>query len=93
MILNRVASDGHFRMLEAAILSACKTPILGWLPREPDIAIPERHLGLHTMEESNGHDSPHGNTEKLIEALGQLGGKVSRSRTSAGAPMRNRSAF
>lgn len=55
-ILNRVASDRHFRMLEAAIKSSCRTPILGWLPTEPSIAIPERHLGLRTVEESDGSE-------------------------------------
>jgi cobyrinic acid a,c-diamide synthase len=52
VVLNRVASEGHFRMLETAILANCRTPVLGWLPREPLIAIPERHLGLQTAEES-----------------------------------------
>ena len=54
VILNRVAGERHFHMLEAAIHSACKTPILGSLPREPLIAIPERHLGLQTAEEGRG---------------------------------------
>jgi cobyrinic acid a,c-diamide synthase len=52
VILNRVASERHFKMLETALLSSCRTPVLGWLPREPFIAIPERHLGLRTAEES-----------------------------------------
>ncbi len=51
LILNRVAGLHHYRLLEAAIQSRCKTPILGWLPREPGIAIPERHLGLHAASE------------------------------------------
>jgi cobyrinic acid a,c-diamide synthase len=53
VILNRVAGERHFRMLEEAILPVCRTPILGWLPREPGIAIPERHLGLRTAEEAD----------------------------------------
>jgi cobyrinic acid a,c-diamide synthase len=57
VILNRVASDRHFKMLEAAIGSACRTPIFGWLPNEPRIAIPERHLGLRTAEESDDGES------------------------------------
>jgi cobyrinic acid a,c-diamide synthase len=52
LILNRVAGPHHYQLLEAAIQARCKTPILGWLPREPKIAIPERHLGLHAAEES-----------------------------------------
>ncbi len=52
VILNRVGGERHFAMLKVAIASRCKTDVLGWLPREPAIAIPERHLGLHTAEES-----------------------------------------
>jgi cobyrinic acid a,c-diamide synthase len=51
LILNRVAGLHHYRLLESAIQARCKTPILGWLPREPGIAIPERHLGLHADAE------------------------------------------
>ena len=52
VILNHVASERHFEMLRAAIHSACETPVLGWLPRDPSVSIPERHLGLHTVEEA-----------------------------------------
>ena len=51
LILNRVAGLHHYRLLESAIQARCKTPILGWLPREPKIAVPERHLGLHAAGE------------------------------------------
>jgi cobyrinic acid a,c-diamide synthase len=56
VILNRVAGDRHYAMLQVAIESSCKTKILGWLPREPKIAIPERHLGLHGASEASGLD-------------------------------------
>jgi cobyrinic acid a,c-diamide synthase len=56
VILNRVASERHFQMLKTAIVSRCSTPVLGWLPREPAISIPERHLGLHTAQESSEED-------------------------------------
>jgi cobyrinic acid a,c-diamide synthase len=51
VILNRVASERHFELLREAIAASCKTKILGWLPREPKIMIPERHLGLHGAEQ------------------------------------------
>jgi cobyrinic acid a,c-diamide synthase len=51
IVLNRVAGDGHFRMLESAIRQASGVPVLGWLPVEGAVAIPERHLGLHTAAE------------------------------------------
>lgn len=51
VILNGVASENHFQMLEPAITLNSSVPILGWLPRNSDITIPERHLGLHTAAE------------------------------------------
>ncbi|HWZ51022.1 MAG TPA: cobyrinate a,c-diamide synthase [Granulicella sp.] len=50
VILNRVAGERHYAMLREAIEGACRTPVLGWLPREPSIAIPERHLGLYAAD-------------------------------------------
>jgi cobyrinic acid a,c-diamide synthase len=51
VVLNNVGGDSHFRMIEESIMSASQVPVLGWLPREPAIAIPERHLGLHSAIE------------------------------------------
>ena len=51
IVLNRVAGDAHFRMLDSAIRQSSAVPVLGWLPVESDAAIPERHLGLHTAAE------------------------------------------
>ena len=53
LILNNVASQNHYRMLTAAIQAHCKTAVLGWLPKEPAIAIPERHLGLHAAADDS----------------------------------------
>ena len=52
VILNRVGGERHFRMIEMAINASCKTRILGWLQSEPEIAIPERHMGLYRATES-----------------------------------------
>jgi cobyrinic acid a,c-diamide synthase len=54
IVLNRVAGEDHFRMLESAIREASVVPILGWLPMEANAVIPERHLGLHTAAEGVG---------------------------------------
>lgn len=51
IVLNRVSSTEHFHMLEAAIRAVTATPILGRIPPDQCITIPERHLGLHTIEE------------------------------------------
>ena len=51
VVLNRVAGQRHFEMLRDAIDASCKTKVFGWLPIEPVITIPERHLGLYGAAE------------------------------------------
>ena len=48
VIFNRVAGEKHYEILVDAVTSV---PILGWLPANPSIEIPERHLGLFTASE------------------------------------------
>jgi len=45
VILNRVASERH-RALVADAIAALDIPVLGALPRDTALALPERHLGL-----------------------------------------------
>jgi cobyrinic acid a,c-diamide synthase len=45
VILNKVGSERH-RRLAATAIEAIGLPVLGALPRDPTIALPERHLGL-----------------------------------------------
>ncbi len=45
-LVNRVGSESHGRGVAAAIAQATGLPVLGWLPRDESLAIPERHLGL-----------------------------------------------
>src|SRR5579875_1270579 len=46
VVLNRVAGEAHFRLLREAIESSCQAALLGYLPRDERIRIPERYLGL-----------------------------------------------
>ncbi|MEO5804972.1 cobyrinate a,c-diamide synthase [Devosia sp.] len=50
VILNRVASTRHERMLVDA-LAATGIPCLGAIPRNAELALPERHLGLVLPDE------------------------------------------
>ncbi len=64
VIFNRVSSEGHAR----AIADACderRPHILGFLPSAPDIAMPERHLGLVQSRE-------HAGLEDMIARAGAL---------------------
>jgi cobyrinic acid a,c-diamide synthase len=64
VILNRVGSDRHTRLVTGAI-EALDIPILGVLPRDEAIALPERHLGLVQAGE-------HGDLAARFEALADL---------------------
>ena len=46
VVLNFAGSERHARGCAEAIASATALPMLGWLPRELQLRIPERHLGL-----------------------------------------------
>jgi cobyrinic acid a,c-diamide synthase len=61
IIFNRVGGEAHYRILADAVHDA---PILGWLPANASIEIPERHLGLLTAKEEI--------TASRIEALGEF---------------------
>jgi cobyrinic acid a,c-diamide synthase len=45
VVLNRVGSERH-RTLVADAIAALKIPVLGAIPRDAALALPERHLGL-----------------------------------------------
>ena len=45
VILNRIAGERHLGMASEG-LAAAGVPLLGWLPRRADFALPDRHLGL-----------------------------------------------
>ena len=46
VLLNRVGSAGHARMVTEAIKSEVGVPVVGYLLRDDTLNLPERHLGL-----------------------------------------------
>lgn len=62
VIFNRVSSAAHFGMLKSAVPD---TPVFGYLPKDSDIMIPERHLGLMTAQENPV-------TRQSLDTLGDL---------------------
>ena len=64
VVLNRVGSERH-RTLVSGAIAALRIPILGSIPRDEALALPERHLGLVQASE-------HGDIEARLERLADL---------------------
>jgi cobyrinic acid a,c-diamide synthase len=62
VVFNRVGGAAHWQYLQEAMGRLPGVKCLGGLPREPELSIPERHLGLVTSE-----DHPLG--EEYLERL------------------------
>lgn len=52
-ILNRVSSPYHFQITRQSIEAKTNVPILGYLPKDKTLSLPERHLGLTPVGELN----------------------------------------
>ena len=46
VVFNQLSGDSHYRILYDAVREHLALPVLGYLPRDTKVAIPERHLGL-----------------------------------------------
>ena len=57
VLFNRVSSASHFDWLKLAVESRTGVPFLGYLPKDEELHIPERHLGLMTAAEFGGNSS------------------------------------
>ncbi|MBI4504099.1 MAG: cobyrinate a,c-diamide synthase [Chloroflexi bacterium] len=62
VVLNNVASERHRQWVAEAVEAEAQVPVLGALPRQPDLALPERHLGLQPSWE-------HAELPTLLERL------------------------
>ena len=51
VIFNRVGGPGHFAYLRDALAARCRSAPLGWLKQDPEVALPDRHLGLVMADE------------------------------------------
>lgn len=60
-IVNYAAGENHGQGVTDAIQEATNLPVFGWLPRNPALKIPERHLGLIPTAEP-------GRWQKFIDA-------------------------
>ncbi len=62
VLFNRVGSPRHLEYLRQGLEGFSAPPIMGGIPRNADIEIPERHLGLFTSED-------HGLSDEHVSGL------------------------
>lgn len=67
VFINRVGSEGHFRWLQEAVEKETGVAVLGWLPSDARVAIPERHLGLRTAGEEETIEAKVDRLANLLE--------------------------
>lgn len=65
VIANRVSGERHAGLIRQAVEQECGIPVVGWLPKESGIEVPERHLGLVPSVER-------GELQPLFDKLGEL---------------------
>lgn len=65
VILNKVARSRHEKMARESIEKYCHIPVVGAIPKNAMISIPDRHLGLVTQAEMV-------ETENLLEHLADI---------------------
>jgi cobyrinic acid a,c-diamide synthase len=82
VILNRVGSDRHRRLVTDAIV-ALGVPVLGSLPRSDAVRLPERHLGLVQAEETDELDRVLAAMADHVEAHLDLDGIASLARAGS----------
>lgn len=46
VILNRISSDRHLRLVSEAIAAYCDIPVIGFVRKNAGLSLPSRHLGL-----------------------------------------------
>lgn len=65
VILNKVARSRHEKIARESIEKYCHIPVVGAIPKDAMLSIPDRHLGLVTQGEMN-------ETEGLLEHLADV---------------------
>ncbi len=67
VLFNRVKSQGHYRLLKEAVEAATEVKVVGYLRTDPELTLPERHLGLTTAVEGGSQE----HSERLGRALAE----------------------
>jgi len=89
LALNFAGSEGHAKGCAAAIAQKTGLPTLGWAPREKNLTIPERHLGLDLASLNEGREAT---LAAVAEAVGRnfdLDALLTLARSAPPLPVQN----
>jgi cobyrinic acid a,c-diamide synthase len=78
VVFNRIGGERHLAYLRQALQEHVEMPLLGGIPRDAAVAIPERHLGLVTREDFSGGDAASDGLTELLEARLDIAGLLER---------------
>ena len=67
VILNNIGSESHFAMVKEAIEFYTQVPVVGFLPKNGNFTLPERHLGLVMAGEQEKLEQIFANLVEQIE--------------------------
>src|SRR3990167_2412945 len=67
VILNNIGSPNHYHFTKSAIEKKTKIPVLGFLPKDMGIRLPERHLGLVPAGEQSADTGLYARLRALVE--------------------------
>ena len=93
IILNNIASQNHYDIIKKAIEESCSVTILGYLKKESDITIPERHLGLIPSEEQKINSALYDKLGQMVLETIDIDRLVDTARSAGTFPDYNRSIF
>lgn len=68
-IVNKIGSPRHFKMVRKAVEDAAGLPVFGYMPKQREVKLPERHLGLVAAWEEASR-------RELLDSISQLGNEV-----------------
>ena len=93
IIVNNVSSRSHYDCIKSSIEETCSVPVLGYLKKDKEITIPERHLGLVPSEENGCHSVLYERLGKMALETVDIDGLLKAARSSDVFPDYDKSIF
>ncbi|MEK7375580.1 MAG: cobyrinate a,c-diamide synthase, partial [Candidatus Margulisiibacteriota bacterium] len=93
VVLNNIASTNHYKYIKTAIEREAGIPVLGYLPKDPDLKLSHRHLGLIPVEEKKLQAGFRKKLSTLVEANINLTRLLEISRRAGSLPCSKETIF